>query len=65
LSIYPITGKHPVSAGESTLRERFNIDGKNSSMISRLLKQTLESGLTKFTDETTSDKYKKYLPFWA
>jgi ATP-dependent DNA helicase RecG len=52
-------------ATNSSLRERFNIDEKNSSMISRLLKQTLESGLIKFADETTSDKHKKYLPYWA
>ena len=49
----------------SSLRERFDIEEKNSSMISRLIKQTLESGLIKLADETTSDKYKKYLPFWA
>lgn len=49
----------------SSLRERFNIEEKNSSMISRLLKQTLEAGLIKLADETASDKHKKYLPFWA
>lgn len=47
----------------SSLRERFNIEEKNSSMISRLLKQTFESGLIKLADENTSDKYKKYLLF--
>lgn len=49
----------------SSLRERFNIEEKNSAIISRLLKQTLESGLIKFVDENTSDKHKKYLPYWA
>jgi ATP-dependent DNA helicase RecG len=49
----------------SSLRERFNIKEKNSSMVSRLLKQTLESGLIKLADETASDKNKKYLPYWA
>lgn len=49
----------------SSLRERFNIDEKNSSMISRLLKQTLKSELIKLVDETTLDKHRKYLPFWA
>lgn len=49
----------------ASLRERFNIETKNSSMISRLLKQTIERGLIKLADETASDKHKKYLPFWA
>lgn len=49
----------------SSLRERFNIDEKNSSIVSRLLKQTFESGLIKFVDEGSSDKHKKYLPYWA
>jgi len=49
----------------SSLRERFNIKQNNSSMISRLLRQTLESGLIKLADETASDKHKKYLPYWA
>ncbi|ABI69781.1 putative transcriptional regulator [Syntrophomonas wolfei subsp. wolfei str. Goettingen G311] len=49
----------------ASLRERFNIETKNSSMISRLLKQTMERGLIKLADETASDKHKKYLPFWA
>jgi len=49
----------------SSLRERFDIDVKNSSVISRLLKDTLDAELIKYADETTSDKHKKYLPYWA
>lgn len=49
----------------SSLRERFNIEVKNSSMISRLLKEALEAELIKLADETTSDKHKRYLPYWA
>jgi predicted HTH transcriptional regulator len=49
----------------SSLRERFNIDAKNSSMISRLLNETCEAGLIKVSEESTSDKNRKYLPFWA
>lgn len=49
----------------SSLRERFNISAKNSSMISRLLKETCEAGLIKVSDDSTSDKNRKYLPFWA
>ena len=49
----------------SSLKERFKIDSKNSSMISRLLNETCEEGLIKISDESTSDKNRKYLPYWA
>ena len=49
----------------SSLRERFKIDAKNSSMITRLLNETCLMGLIKISDDSTSDKNRKYLPFWA
>ena len=49
----------------SSLRERFAIDAKNSSMISRLLNETCEVGLIKVSDDSTSDKNRRFLPFWA
>ncbi len=49
----------------ASLRERFNIESKNSSMISRLLSETCELGLIKLSPDSTSDKNRKYLPFWA
>ena len=49
----------------SSLRERFNIAPNNSSMVSRLLKDTCESGFIKISEDSTSDKNRKYLPFWA
>lgn len=49
----------------ATLRERFNIDDKNRSMISRLIKETLDRGLIKLENENAGDKSKRYLPFWA
>lgn len=52
-------------ATNTTLRERFGIDEKNRSMISRLLKDTLDANLIKLADETASDKHKKYIPYWA
>ncbi len=53
------------SMTNSSLRERFKIDPKNSSMVSRLLSETCESKLIKLSDESTSDKNRKYLPYWA
>jgi len=49
----------------ASLRERFKIDAKNSSMISRLLNETCKRGLIKLTEDSTGDKNRKYLPFWA
>ena len=49
----------------ATLRERFKIEAKNSSMISRLLNETCELGLIKISPDSTSDKNRKYLPYWA
>lgn len=49
----------------SSLRDRFKIEAKNSSMISRLLNETCESGLIKISEESTADKNRRYLPFWA
>ena len=49
----------------ASLRERFKIDVKNSSMISRLLNETCAMGLIKISPDSTSDKNRKYLPYWA
>jgi len=49
----------------SSLRERFGIDTKNSSMISRLLNETCSAGLIKISDNSTSAKNRMYLPYWA
>lgn len=49
----------------ASLRERFNIEKKNSSMISRLLNETCAVGLIYISPDSTSDKNRKYLPYWA
>lgn len=49
----------------ASLRERFNVESRNSSMISRLLSETCEAGLIKISPDSTSDKNRKYLPYWA
>jgi len=49
----------------SSLRERFAIDEKNKSMVSRLLSDACNAGLIRKHEEVTSDKYRKYLPYWA
>ncbi len=49
-----------------SLRERFAIEEKNYSMVSRIIRETIDSGLVKDYDpESSSKKHAKYLPFWA
>jgi ATP-dependent DNA helicase RecG len=49
-----------------TLRERFGIDEKNYSMASRIISETIKSGLIKDYDpDSSSKKHAKYVPFWA
>ncbi len=49
----------------TSLRERFGIDEKNSSMVSRIIKDAVEAGLIRCHDETVGSRARKYLPRWA
>jgi predicted HTH transcriptional regulator len=49
----------------ASLRERLNIEERNMSMVSRLLKETLATGLIKIADASSGAKFRKYLPYWA
>ena len=49
----------------TTLRQRFGIDEKNSATASRLIKEALEAGTIIPYDPLASRKYMKYLPWWA
>ena len=49
----------------ATLRERFAIDAKNSSMISRLLNDTCDTGLIKEPENNAKGKHRRFLPYWA
>ena len=49
----------------TTLRERFRIESKNSAIASRIIKETLDAKVIKPHDETASRKFMKYVPWWA
>jgi len=49
----------------TTLRERFGIEDKNSAMASRIIRDTIEAGLIRCHDETVGSRARKYLPWWA
>lgn len=49
-----------------SVRERFGIDKNNSSVASRIISDTFETGLIKLSDpEITSRKYATYIPYYA
>ena len=49
----------------TSLRERFGIEVKNRSMVSKIINETLESGKIKIYDETVGTKAREYVPWWA
>ncbi len=49
----------------TTLRERFGIEEKNSSMVSRMIKDAIVANLIRCHDETVGSRARKYLPSWA
>jgi predicted HTH transcriptional regulator len=49
-----------------SLRERFRVEEKNYSTISRIIADTIDAKLIKDEDPTNkSRKYAKYIPVWA
>lgn len=49
----------------TTLRERFGIEDRNSATASRIIKDASVAGLVRCYDESVGSKAKKYLPWWA
>jgi predicted HTH transcriptional regulator len=49
-----------------TLRERFEVEEKNYSTISRIIKEAIRVGVVKEDDPNNiSKKYSRYVPFWG
>lgn len=49
----------------TSLRGRFNIEAKNSAMMSRIIKDTLKAGLIRAYDPEAGNKAMRYIPHWA
>lgn len=48
-----------------SLRERFGIEERNYAMASRIIAETIKTGLIRdYDSESKSKKYAKYVPFW-
>jgi len=49
-----------------SLRERFEVEEKNYSTISRIIRDAIQAGFIKEEDpENKAKRYSKYLPFWG
>lgn len=53
------------SITNQSLRERFGLEDNKISIVSRIIKDTLEEGYIKAIDPNTSPKHMKYIPYWA
>ena len=49
----------------TTLRERFQIDHRNSSMVSRIINDARAAGLLRIYDESVGNRARRYVPWWA
>ncbi len=49
----------------ASLRERFGIEERNKSTVSRYIREAVEAGMIKPADEQAARRMMKYVPFWA
>ena len=49
----------------TSLRERFGLDDKGISSVSRIIRDAIEDGQIKHLDPNTAPRYFKYIPYWA
>jgi len=66
---YQHTCLHYVSnqtINNQSIRKRFNISKNNYPMASKIINETIESGLIKLSDpKSNSKKFANYIPYWA
>lgn len=49
----------------TSIRKRFGIEEQNMAIASRIIKETVDSGLIRLFDESAAPKLRKYIPYWA
>ena len=60
--LFYVESKHMTN---TTLRKRFGIDEKNSSMASRFIKEAVEAKAIAAYDDDAGKRHMKYVPWWA
>lgn len=53
------------SMTNASLRQRFGMDGKSTSVASRVIRDTVEAGKVRPKEPETAPKHMKYIPYWA
>lgn len=54
-----------IEVANAVMRKRFGIEEKNKSIVSRIIKDTMEAGYIKLSDENAAPKMRRYVPYWA
>lgn len=54
-----------ITVNNSVMRKRFDISEENKSIVSRIMKNTIDAGLIKLVDENAGPKARRYIPYWA
>ena len=54
-----------IEVANAVLRERFGVEEKNKAIISRIIKDTIDAGFIKLSDENAAPKLRRYIPYWA
>lgn len=54
-----------IEVANAVLRERFGVEEKNKAIISRIIKDTIDAGFIKLSDESAAPKLRRYVPYWA
>ena len=57
--------KHAKPRTNKSLRERFGLADTYSASISRLIKEAVKEQIIKPLDDSTSNRYIRYIPSWA
>jgi ATP-dependent DNA helicase RecG len=61
-SLMKMSGAHMTN---KTLRKRFGLPDQSIAIVSKIIRSTLDAGLIKEADVSSSDKFKQYVPFWV
>ncbi|MDZ7922890.1 MAG: ATP-binding protein, partial [Marinagarivorans sp.] len=62
-SVLKYLNRQPMN--NTTLRDRFGVEQKNSAMISRIIKQALEAKVIRVYDDAAGNKAMRYVPYWV
>ena len=54
-----------IEVANSVLRARFGVEEKNKAIISRIIKDAIDAGFIKLSDENAAPKLRRYIPYWA